>query len=349
MITVKEIAKMCNVSPSTVSNIVNGKTNVSEETRQRVLDVIKETGYRPNYFASSMRKQNTKLISVVVEDLDQFSTTPIVEAAMEYCEKHGYRTILVNLRMYDKWKDTWFHDESKLESVLIPALNEVQSIKVDGVIYVAGHCRNIRCFPKDFPLPLMVAYATNEGNRFPSVILDDEKGGYDMMKYLISMGHRKIGIMAGAPDNIHTVSRLLGCQKALQEEGIPYNSGLTVFGGWEEKTGYTCAEKLAQTGVTAIWCMNDLMAGGAYEFAHKNGIEIGRDLSIAGYDNRQISEFMYPRLTTNALPLREIGAISAQTMLTMLADGRDAVNTEPVPVPCTLMIRDSVKEPASTL
>ena len=79
MITVKEIAQICGVSPSTVSNILNGKTNMSEETRQKVLGTIKEIGYQPNFFAQSMRKQNSRIISIITEDLNQFSTGSIVE------------------------------------------------------------------------------------------------------------------------------------------------------------------------------------------------------------------------------------------------------------------------------
>lgn len=341
MITVKEIAKMCGVSASTVSNILNGKTNVSEQTRQRVLGVIAETGYQPNYFASSMRKQNTRMIGIIAEDLCQFSTNTIVGAVMADCEEQGYRTMLINLRLYDKWKDTWYNDETKLKSTLLPALNEVQSIKADGIIYVAGHCRIIKTFPPDFSLPTVIAYATAEQNRFPSVIIDDEKGGYDMMKYIVSMGHRKIGIVAGTADNMHTKSRMVGCQRALFEAGIPYNPEWTVCGDWERTSGYECAAKLANTGVTAIWCMNDLMAGGVYDYAYEHHIAIGEDISVAGYDNMEISRFMYPKLTTNELPLEEIGRSAANKLLEMLEDEKKS-SRETVQLPCKMKIRDSV-------
>ena len=128
MITVKEIAQICGVSPSTVSNILNGKTNMSEETRQKVLGTIKEIGYQPNFFAQSMRKQNSRIISIITEDLNQFSTGSIVEAVMAYCEDHDYRTILMNLRLYDKWSDTWFEDEQKVKAVLDLSLIHISQI-----------------------------------------------------------------------------------------------------------------------------------------------------------------------------------------------------------------------------
>lgn len=342
MITVKEIAKMCNVSPSTVSNILNGRPNVSEETRKRVLSVVKKTGYQPNYFASNMRKQSTRTISIIAEDLGQFSTTPILEAAMAYCEEHEYRSIIMNLRMYDKWQDTWYHDERKLQSMLSPVLNELQSIKVDGVIYLAGHGRVIHCLPEDFSLPTVVAYARSENNRFPSIVLDDEKGGYDMMKYLLSCGHKRIGIIAGAADNMHTQDRLLGCQKALFEEEIPYNPKWTFYGDWERGSGYAGAEFLMKEDLTAIWCMNDLMAGGAYDYVHEKRIVIGQDISITGYDNRQVSEYFFPGLTTCELPLKEIGYRSAEKLINRLEGKESLSNVAPIKIPCKMIFRKSV-------
>ena len=172
MITVKEIARRCNVSISTVSNILNGKPKVSEEKRQKVMKVVQETGYLPNYYAQGMRRQNTKVIGIIVEDLSEF-TTPIVEAAMAYCEDHSYKTILVNMRLYDRWQDTWYEDDLKLKSVLKPSIQELLSFKVDGIIYVAGHCRKVNCFPENLGMPGVVAYAISGSNKYPSIVIDD--------------------------------------------------------------------------------------------------------------------------------------------------------------------------------
>ncbi|MBP1756794.1 MAG: transcriptional regulator, partial [Firmicutes bacterium] len=188
---------MCGVSTSTISNILNGKPKVSEETRLRILEIVKQSGYQPNYFAQGMRMQKTRMIGIIVEDLNEFSTSPIVEAIMAYCEEKNYRAILLNMRLYDKWQDTWYDDESKLQSVLQPAIRELLSIKVDGIMYIAGHCRVINCFPEDFTIPAIVVYAISKAPGFTSVVIDDEKGSYDMTRYLISMGHRKIGLIAG--------------------------------------------------------------------------------------------------------------------------------------------------------
>lgn len=344
MVTLKEIAQICDVSTTTVSNILNGKPKVSEDTRQRVLEVVKQTGYQPNFFAQGIRKQKTRIIGIIVEDLTQFTIPPIVEAIMAYCEDHNYRTLLVNMRLYDKWQDTWYNDEKKLQSALQPSIQELLSIKVDGIMYVAGHSRVVNCFPENFNIPAVVVYAFSKSSRFPSVVIDDEKGGYDITKYLISMGHQKIGVIAGTADNLHTQKRSLGYQKALYEEQILFNPDGVRYGDWKRPSGYKEAEKLVKEGVTAIFCMNDSMAAGAYDYIYDHDMIVGQDISLVGYDNNEISGYIRPNLTTNDIPLKEIGKKSAEIILDMLEDGyTDEKRSEIIKIPCLMVIRKSVK------
>lgn len=344
MITVKEIAQICNVSPSTVSNILNGKSNVSKATRERVLAVVKETGYQPNYFAQSMRKQSNRMIALITEDLNEFSAPPIVESAMAYCEDHGYRTILMNLRMYDKWKNTWYNDDTKLKAVLRPVLLEALSIRVDGIIYVAGHCREIDCLPEDLDLPVVFAYGLSKNEKYPSVIIDDEKGGYDAMKYLINMGHKRIGIITGTMRNLHAISRLKGCKRALKANKIEWEPRLVYEGNWKRETGYAAAETLIGQGVTAIFCMNDNIAAGVYDYLYERQIAIGKDISVIGYDNKEIAEYLNPQLTTNEIQLGEIGKKSGKMIIDILSGREDAKREIIKKVPCKLIERNSVQQ-----
>ena len=343
MITVKEIAQMCNVSASTVSNILNGKPNVGEETRRRVLEVVEQTGYQPNYFAQSMRKQSNKMISIIVEDLDEFSTAPIVEAAMAYCDDKGYRTILMNMRLYDKWKATWYDDGEKVKNVLKPAVQELQSIRVDGLIYIAGHCRHMDYFPEQFKIPTVFAYGLSKDARFPAVVIDDEKGGYDIGKYLLSMGHKKIGVIAGADDNLHTKARLAGFKRALAEADIAYDEDLVRYGEWNRESGYREVIYLLEKEITAIFCMNDSMAAGVYDFVYERGMEVGKDISIVGYDNKDLSDYLRPRLTTNELPLKRIGYKAAEILINTLESEEERKGkADVIKIPCEMIYRESV-------
>lgn len=342
MITVKELAQMCNVSASTVSNILNGRPNVGEETRRRVLEAVERTGYQPNYFAQSMRKQSNRMISIIVEDLDEFSTTPIVESAMAYCDDMGYRTILMNMRLYDKWRATWYEDDEKVKNVLKPAIQELASIKVDGLIYIAGHCRQIDYFPENFKIPTVLAYGLSKEGRYPSVVIDDEKGGYDMGKYLVSMGHKQIGVIAGASNNLHTLARLIGFRKALNEAGIVLEEENIRYGEWNRESGYREAPYLLEKDIAAIFCMNDNMAAGVYDFIYERGMNVGEDISIVGYDNKDLSDYLRPRLTTNELPLKQIGTTAAEILVQCLENPEDSKKAEIVKIPCEVIYRNSV-------
>lgn len=324
MITLKDIAKRCDVSPSTVSNILNGKTNVSEATKNKVLDAIKESGYQPNYFAQGMRKQKTNIIGIIVEEIDNFSSPGVIEGIMAYCENKGYRTILENMRMYDRWRNAWWEENVKeYHDILKLAMREMSSIKVDGIIYVAGHARVIDCFPEDFEAPAVMAYGYSGSKKYPSVVIDDEKGSYDMTKYLISMGHRKIGVICGCPDNIHSQKRCLGYQKALFGEKILYNPELIRYGDWYRKSASIETENLIREGVTAIFCFNDQMAGGVYDYLEDHQMKAGKDIAVVGYDNQEFTNYFRPQITTMEIAVREIGNKAAEILLDIIDDKYD--------------------------
>lgn len=344
LVTLKEIAQICGVSVATVSNVLNGKPKVSEETKEKILEVVKEIGYQPNYFAQGMRKQKTRTIGIIVEDLLEFSTPPIVAAIMAYCDDNNYRTILLNMRLYDKWQDTWYDDEEKLQSDLKPAIQNLLSLKVDGIIYVAGHCRKVNCFPDNLKTPSIVTYAISKSPKFISVIIDDEKGAYDLTRYLMSFGHRKIGVIAGAVDNLHTEKRSKGYKKALLEKQILFDPNFICYGNWKRDSGYAKTKKLIKEGVTAIFCMNDTMAAGCYDYLYEHNIKIGQDISVIGYDNKEISDYLRPSLTTNDIGLANIGKKAAEIILKNIEDkdSKKSIKEKVIKLPCHLIKRESV-------
>ena len=345
-VTIKEIAKECNVSDTTVSNILNGKPKASEETRKRVLAVVEEKGYKPNYIAQGLRQNKTKTIGVIAEDIAQFTTPGMIESIMAYCEDNGYRTIVQNLRLYGRWEDKWYNNEKNYCSVLDGVLQELNSVKVDGIIYLAGHARIVSSFVRRCTFPAVMAYAYTKDANIPSVVIDDEASSFEINRYIISMGHRKIGVVAGRNDNIHTEKRLLGYQRALCEAGILFNPELVQYGDWERKSGQTAAKTLVDRGVTAIFCMADRMAGGVYDYLEEQGLRVGTDISVAGFDNQDMAEYFRPGLTTMALPLSQIGRHAARLLLDKLtgktADEETGEACKEIYIPCRLIERKSV-------
>ena len=351
MVTLKEIARECGVTATTVSNVLNGKSKASEETKNRILEVVDKLGYRPNLMAKGLRSQKSGMIGIISEDIAQFTTPSIVEGIMRTFEKKGYRTVMTNLRMYARWSDAWYNDEAAYHSVLDPALKELDSIMVDGVIYIAGHARHVHCFPHTYRTPAVMAYAYASNPRVPSILIDDEASSYQIVKYLIDKGHRKIAILGGLQNNIHTQKRLLGAQKAMYEAQIPFNPEWVRFVNWNRQPAYDVAGELIATGATAIFCMTDRMAGGVYQYAYEAGLKVGRDISIVGYDDQDMAEHMAPQLTTMRLPLEEIGRIAAERLIEEIgASGRGESPEEKgkrpmeIYVPCTFVERQSVAD-----
>ncbi len=346
MITIKEIARECNVSPTTVSNILNGKPKVSQETKERVLETVNRLGYSPNYIAQGLRNQKTKMIGIIAEDIAQFTTPEIVEGIMSYCEENGYRSIVKNLRLYARWSDSWYNKEADYHAILEPAIRELTSIMVDGIIYIAGHARVIHCFPERFSTPAVMTYAFDSNPEIPSVGIDDQGSAYEIVKYLISKGHRKIGVIGGKADNIHTQERLLGYQKALFEHQILYNPAWIRYAAWDEVSAYPEAQELLKTEVTAVFCMSDKMAGGLYRCLNENGKRAGENLAVVGFDNQEIARHFIPGLTTMSLPLKEIGNVSAKLLLQQIEGAEKGTPRNDVKqkilIPCTFIERESV-------
>lgn len=345
MITLKQVAEMSGVSPSTVSNIMNGKTNVSEKTKQKVLSIINETGYRPNYMAMGLRKQRTMTIGVIAEDITQFSIPGMIEGITSYCEKHGYRIVFENLRMYRKQSEQSNKLRKKAILDVVPAVQSLLSIKVAGILYVAGHARKIPCFYDDLNVPAVMIYGYTGVPDIQSVQQDDEKGGYEMTKYLVSKGHRRIGVIGGEADNLHTEKRLLGYQKALFEEKILYDPELIRYGNWMRGSGYRQAEPLLLAGVTAVFCFSDVIAGGVYDYLEEHHMRAGEDVSVAGYDNQELSGYLSPGLTTMELPLVKMGQRAAEILINKIeeTEGERPTYKEKLLLPCSMVYRNSVK------
>ena len=341
MVTLKDIAEKCSVSITTVSNILNGKSNVSESTKERVLQVIKETGYRPNYMARGLRASKTNSVGIIIDDLTEFSSTGIIDGIMSYFDEHHYKAILENLRFYSKWGTKWYHNKGYEDSVQ-QAIDEFEAIKVDGIIYVAGHARSISCIPDNLNVPLVISYAFSEKSGISSVEFDDMQAACDMTTHLIKNGHKKIAVIAGTKTNIHTARRLEGFKKAMKENNLDFKDSDIKYGNWDTKTGYENAKALLEgSDYTAVFCFNDLMAAGVYDYLYEKKLLPGKDISVAGYDNRTMSQYLKPALTTVEIPLVDIGRKSAELLLNQI-NNPDNSETQQHFVQCGIIERDSV-------
>jgi LacI family transcriptional regulator len=197
-------------------------------------------------------------------------------------------------------------------------IDEMLSKQVDGILYVGCHSHNIAYLTAQDEIKFVCAYCFSDNPAVPSIVYDDRRAAYKVAEMLLSKGHRKIGMIAGNKDSNATTNRLLGFQEGLFDHGIPYNPRLTHFGEWDRDHGYEVAPLLLSEGVTAIFAHNDLIALGVYDYCNQNGIEIGKDLSLIGFDDREIASVCRPALTTASLPLYDIGHLSADVMFNII-------------------------------
>ncbi|MCR5584896.1 MAG: LacI family transcriptional regulator [Lachnospiraceae bacterium] len=345
MVTLKDVAEKCNVTTATVSNIINGKSKASAETRERVLDTIKELGYQPNVIARGLRGKKTGTIGIIVEDITLFDAPKIIVSIMNYCAETGYHAVIENMRYYMRTEIATSMDEKlKYKKDVADAVAKMRAMRADGLIFLACHARkNIDVLPPDLDFPVVMVYSYIDNPEIPVYVLDDENCSYNAVKYLIDNGHRKIGIIAGANDNLHAQKRIISYQKALFDAGIPFDPELVYADKWSRKCGYDGLKKFVSMGVTAVYCLNDEMAGGAYDYAREAGLEIPKDISVVGHDNREIADYFNPKLTTIDLPLYELGFRAARRIVAMI-EGKPPVEGDQTVLQCTFIPRESVKK-----
>ena len=161
---------------------------------------------------------------------------------------------------------------------------------------------------------------------------------------LIQNENEKIGVICGLQQSIHTQERLRGYQRALYDNNILFNPSFLYYGDWERESGYEAAERLVEQGITAIFSMNDVMAGGVYDYLNNKSILIGKNISIIGFDNREVSQAYNPKLATMALPLYEIGRKSAQVLIKSLVENNKKITNKIYKIKCKFIEGNSLRK-----
>lgn len=337
--TIKEIAAKANVSAATVSNVLNNRLDqVGSETRDKILSIIKETNFKPNRIAKSLRINRSHTIGVIAEDITVFNTPSIINGINRFAEQHQYRIILNDLGINRKLGLS-FSEITRFRKEINGSLAVLLSFQVDGIIYVGLHPRDVTGIlsPTQKPV-LFVDCVAEEG---VSVIYDDRSAFARATEALVDLGHHTIALIGGPPDSMAAESRLAGFKAALEDRGIPYDPELVVTGDWGFDSGYRIGKSLldSERPPTAIIAMNDLMAIGAMNAAQDSGLRVPIDISVIGFDDIDFCKYTKPALTSVRLPLHEMGYTAANNLLSLIDTGEVAATT--IELPCELMMRDS--------
>ena len=308
MNTIKEVAKMANVSTATVSHVLSGKRYVSPDLAKRVKDAVSELNYRPSAIAQSLKTNTTHTIGVIVSDIQNPYFAGVVTGIDTYCFKNGYGVILGES-----------YESPKREAYNI---NLMMEKRVDGLIIapVGENQKELDLLNKT-NMPFLLVNRTFGGGNNLSVIVDNEGGSYQATKYLIGIGHRSVGIVCGPKDYSTTRERYAGYCRALKEGGLPIENDLIRFSRMEINSAYHETLSLLDKHPTAIFATNNIITIGSLLALKKRKIGIPQDLSFVAFEFEEspIPHLVSPNLTHVSQPSNKVGLEAAKMLLAHLA------------------------------
>ncbi len=332
--TLKNVAEAAGVSAATASIVLNGRAEgrVSEEVANRVFAKAKELNYRPNLTARSLRTQESKTIGLIS---DQIATTPfagqMLAGAQDVAWRNGWLLLLINTE-----------DDKNFEDAATKALIQRN---VDGFIYASMYHRVVSIPKSIADRQVVLLDCFDRAKAFDSVVPAEYKGGRVATEHLVANGHKKIAHITDSNNTVASPERLRGFKDVLTENKITINdSYILKMPGSNSREGYVMTQKLLalKERPTAIFAYNDRMALGAYEAIQEIGLEVGKDISVIGFDNQPyFADALRPGLTTVQLPHYEMGAWAAQHMLDQL---KNSESNKPMQnqIDCALVVRNSV-------
>ncbi|WP_099360812.1 LacI family DNA-binding transcriptional regulator [Fredinandcohnia onubensis] len=328
MITMKEIAKLANVSSATVSRVLNNSGYVSDDVRKRILKIIDETGYIPSEHAKALRTKQSNVIGVILPKLSTETASRIVSGISEELAKHGYQILLTNTNLDPK---------KEIEYVKL-----LKSKQVDGIILLAtNRSEALLKEIEKFRIPFVATGQEFEG--IPSVINNNHGAAKDITNLLINKGHTKIAFI-GVDESDYEVGykRKAGYLDALEENQLPVLDQWIQKGEFTIESGYLMAKEIIESSTekpTAIVAVTDRLAIGAMEYLKEQGLQVPKDVALTGMGASDLSKYITPKLTTVDLLSEHTGAEAAKTLLQILQEG---ISLEKKQIDYRLIIRDSI-------
>jgi LacI family transcriptional regulator len=335
MITVKDVARHAGVSPGTVSNVLTGKRQVSENTRARVLHAVEKLGYHPNVLARSLINRRSETLAVVATGLDYFGPSQTVVGIEQEAHDLGYFLLLSLL----------YQPESPVETALAALMGR----HVDGVIWAVPEVGDTRRWiePKQIErLPPVVFLSMAPRPGLTVVAVDNRAGAALAVRHLLEAGRRRIGVITGPLGWWEARERCVGWSQVLRQAGLPTDDTWEAQGDWSAASGERGLLRLLtqRPDLDAVFACNDQMALGALRAAHAAGRRVPDDLAIVGYDDIPESAYFWPSLTTVRQRMTEVGRIAVQKLHAMIEtrQGGDG-NVDPTTILLTpeLVMRES--------
>lgn len=308
MITIRQIAKIANVSRSTVSRVLNNSGYVNESTRKKVLQVIEETGYIPSEQAKSFRTKKTKVIGVILPTIQTETSGKIVSGIDDILFKNGYQILLANTNL-----------DSKRELEFLELLT---ARRVEGIILIATNT-SPTLVEKIQKLGIPVVVIGQEIDGVPNILFDDYNSAREVVSHLISKGHSKISIITVDEKDVAVgYNRFKGYLDACSESGLEIKDHWIQKGIFNIQSGYEAMQRIMEKPdrPTAVFAVTDRLAFGAMKYLKNNGYEIPRDFAVVSIGSSEMSEYIDPQLTTVDYNRVEAGKKAAEELLSIIAE-----------------------------
>lgn len=310
-VRLKDIAAHLGLSITTVSRALAGYPDVAEKTRQRVLQAAEEMGYYPNATARRLQRCRADTIGFIIPTSGPRFSDPFFSEFLAGIGNEASR------QRMDLLVATHPPGPTELETYRRWA----GSRRVDGFLLVRTRRNDPRIrFLAERGIPF-VSYGRSQVEMdFPYVGVDGERGMYEATQYLIELGHQEIAYIGGPAELQFSMDRLSGVRRALEGHGLALRPDRHVEGQLTEESGYRCAQQLLTTSPrpTAIMCANDLMALGAMRAVQEQGLQVGPDVAVTGFDDIPVAAHAFPPLTTVRQPIYQIGTLTCRMLVRLI-------------------------------
>ncbi|WP_051379779.1 LacI family DNA-binding transcriptional regulator [Bradyrhizobium murdochi] len=331
-VKIEDVAREANVSPATVSRVLNHPEIVRPELRDKVMRHIANLSYTPDSAARALKSGRMRTIGAIVPTLALGIFAEGVEALQNRLSESGYTLFIANSQ-YNQRRE----------------LQEMQNLierGIDGIVLVGGsHGRELRALVEQTGVPVITTYVSKAGGGIPAIGIDNERATREITEFLLSLGHVRFGAIANiSPSNDRSRARLDGIQRALAEAGIRLQPTQVIRADYSLAQGRSALRQLLtdHPDTTAVICTTDTLAIGAMSEARKMGLSVPQALSITGFDDVELSSQVDPPLTTISIPAAEIGRGAADYLINAIA-GRPVPKS--VLLPYRLVMRSSTDSP----
>jgi len=307
MATIKDVAALAGISYTTVSHVVNKTRPVSEEVRLKVEAAIKRLDYVPSAVARSLKAKTTATIGLLVPNSLNPYFAELARGIEDYCERNGYCVILCNS-----------DDNPEKQRNYLRVLLEK---RIDGLIVAsAGGDSGLVAGLTGVRTPMVIVDRGLEGVDADLVRIDHEYGAFLATRHLLELGHRDIAFIGGPADTSVAQMRLAGYRRALNEAGVEVPRERMLESDFTSTGGYSAAAVLLEkTPPSAIFAGNDMIGIGVLRAAAERNIRVPSELSVIGFDDIQMSRYVYPALTTVGQSILQLGEKAAELLLRRIA------------------------------